>query len=51
MNNKEVQNVEEAIEILQRNKATIKIESLTLANRVNSKENINKNGSKVKEKK
>jgi FtsZ-binding cell division protein ZapB len=51
MNNKEVQNVEEAIEMLQSNNATIKSESLTFANRVSSRENTQHKDSKVKENK
>ena len=51
MNNKEVQSVEEAIEMLQSKKYTIKSESLTFANRVNSKEKIQHKGFKAKESK
>ena len=51
MNNKEVQSVEEAIEMLQSNKAKIKSESLTFANRAGSKENTQSKDLKVKENK
>jgi hypothetical protein len=48
MKNKEVQSVEEAIEMLQSNKSTIKSESLTFANRVKSKENSQNKDTKAK---
>jgi hypothetical protein len=51
MNNKEVQSVEEAIEMLQSKKSTIKSESLTFANRVNSKEKSQQRDFKAKENK